>query len=154
MPPFSLSDLHIPSSLIYASLCFFPSTRESKLCATSLTSSSSHPSVFPPPRLVFQPVSLFNRLIPPSLIKHDHRPCEALRSSILRGSLSPISGFSQLQVPFSSLSPHFTSRRSVFSTPSSVPLRWSLLTAVNNLSGLYPPRRQSQWIDEQIEMNK
>lgn len=72
---------------------FLSSTRESKLCATSLTSSSSHPSVFPPPRLVFQPASLFNRLIPPSLIKHDHRPCETLRSSILLGSLSPISGF-------------------------------------------------------------
>lgn len=69
-------------------------------------------------------------------------------------SLPYLDFMSQLQVPFSSLSPHFTSPRSVFSTPSSVPLRWSLLTAVNNSSGWYPPRRQSQWIDEQIEMNK
>lgn len=34
-----------------------------------------------PPRLVFQLVSLFNSLIPPSLIKHDRRPCEATHPS-------------------------------------------------------------------------
>lgn len=94
-PDASLFSFRLPHPLLarLRLALFFPSARESKLCATPLTSPSSHPSVLPPPRLVFQPVSLFNRLIPPSLIKHDHRPCEALRSSILLGSLSPRSGF-------------------------------------------------------------
>lgn len=77
MPLFSLSDLHILSDArILPS--FFLLVQQGRVNYLPLPWPPPQPSLTCPcfpPRLVFQPVSLFNGLIPPSLIKHDHRPC-------------------------------------------------------------------------------
>lgn len=74
MPLFSLSDPTILSLLLTYAPSFFLHSKRKTI---------SHLLRPPPPatllrflpRLVFQPVSLFNRLISPSLIKHAHEPC-------------------------------------------------------------------------------
>lgn len=90
------------------------------------------PSSVSPSGLIFQLVSMFNKLIHPSLIKHDHRPCEVTHPFPL-----PVPFFtyqncmSQLKILLTYLSISlllpFIIPKSVTFFSSSVPLSWSFL---------------------------